>query len=135
MSIIPSPWAIAYAHRHFTGTKDSHGNKKRITDPPEIRMVMSIAQPGRFGASREVISAENLLRDETALMMAVADPTIYYVDDSIWIFPEFDKYGCLIPGSGIAYWIMGTPADDRQGPWPDLLAMFGGVVRCKRVSG
>ena len=135
MSIIPSPWPIAYQHRSYTGEVDAHGNKTRVTDPPEVRMVMSIAQPGRFGSSREIISAENLLREETILMMAVADPTIYSPDDRIWIFPAFDVFGCLIPDSGIAYWVLGNPADDRQGPWPGLLAMFGGVVRCKRVSG
>lgn len=135
MSVIASPHKIAHIARQFNATvEDEHGNHPTTKDPPVIRRVMSITQFGRRGSSQEVVSADYALRTETTLQMTVADPPTYQPDDQVLLWPELDANDDYVPGSGIAYWVDGEPADDRDGPWPTLLSMFGGVVKLRRVT-
>ena len=134
MSIIPSPWPICHIPRTVdTTTTDDHGNNPIVDGEPVIRYVMSIMQYGRRGSSREVISPDYLLRTETTLMISVADPENYSPEDLVLIDPEIEN-GSYVPESGSAYWVDGLDNDERTGPWPNLLAMFGGVVKLRKVT-
>jgi hypothetical protein len=133
-SIIPSPWTVVHIPRAMTGPPDDHNNPTKIASPPVIRKVMSVTQFGRRGSSREVISPEYLSRTETTIHISVADPTVYKPEDQVLVWPDFDENGNYVAGSGIAYWVDGVPSDERTGPWPELLAMFGGVVKLRKVT-
>jgi hypothetical protein len=130
VSIIPSPWPVAHIHRYFSDEEDDHGNFPRVEDPPVIRWVMSIAQ----SRGVEIVGEDLALRTATSLDMAVADPETYHADDHILLNPDLDDNGDYVPGSGLLYWVDGDSSDERQGPWPSLLAMFGGVVKLRRVT-
>ena len=134
-SVIPSPWQVVHIPRYIdTAQEDDHGNYPILEDPPVVRNVMSITQFGRRGSSREIISPEFLLRTETTIHIAVSDPTIYEPEDLVLLYPELDATGSYVADTGIAYWVDGVPSDERTGPWPGLLAAFGGVVKLRRVT-
>jgi hypothetical protein len=117
-----------------TTTEDEHGNNPIVEKPPVLRPAMSITQFGRRGSSRELISPDYLLRTETEIHMAVADPQTYSSEDLVLLDPEVDDTGVYVPASGTAYWVDGVPNDERRGPWPGLLALFGGTVKLRRVT-
>jgi len=134
-SIIPSPYPIVHIAREIDTEMDPDtGNPTIVNEAPVVRYVQSIAQFGRRGSSREVISPEYLMRIETQLSVSVADPSVYASDDQMILEPELDGGGNYIDGTGVAYWIDGTPSDSREGPWPQYLAVFGGVVHLRRVT-
>jgi hypothetical protein len=130
VSIVPSPWPVVHIHRYFSDEEDDHGNFPRVEDAPVIRWVMSIAQ----SQGLEIVNESHALRTATTLDMAVADPPSYSADDHVFIWPELDADGEYVPDTGTLYWVDGDPSDERQGPWPGLLSMFGGVVKLRRVT-
>jgi hypothetical protein len=130
VSVVPSPWPVAHIHRYFSDEEDEHGNFPRVEDPPVIRWVMSIHQQRGL----EIQAESHALQVSTALDMAVADPENYHADDHVLIDPALDDQGEYVPESGTLYWIDGDPSDERVGPWPGLLSMFGGVIKLKRVT-
>jgi hypothetical protein len=135
-SVVPSPWVIVHIPRHIdlTAEEDDHGNQPIVEGDPVLRPVMSLSQFGRRGSSRELISPDYLLRSETELHMSVANPEVYSTEDLVLVWPQWDDAGNWIPESGTAYWVDGVPTDERTGPWPFLLCMFGGVVKLRRVT-
>jgi hypothetical protein len=137
VSVIPSPWPVCHIARRIStdpADEDEHGYYPIVDQPPVIRFVMSITQFGRRGSTHEVISPEYLLRTETTLLMAVADPTPYQPEDLVLVNPQLDMNGQYVTDTGTAYWMDGVAADERQGPWPDLLAAFGALLRLRRVT-
>jgi hypothetical protein len=121
---------VAHIHRYFSEDEDDHGNYPRLEDPPVIRWVMSIHQQRGL----EIQAESHALQVSTALDMVVADPESYSADDHVILNVGIDDDGEYVPETGTLYWIDGDPTDERQGPWPGLLAMFGGIVRLKRVT-
>jgi hypothetical protein len=135
VSIIPSPWTVCHIPRSIdTTTTDEHGNHPIVDEPPVLRKAMSLTQFGRRGSSREVISPDYLMRAETEVHMAVANPDVYSTEDLVLLNPDIDASGNYVPESGTAYWVDGMPNDERKGPWPALLSMFGGTVKLRRVT-
>jgi hypothetical protein len=136
VSIIASPWPVVHVPRAIdpNGPLDDHNNPPLVVGTPVMRKVMSITQFGRRGSSREVISPDYLLRTETTIHISVADPTVYDPDDLVYLYPDFDDTGTWVSDSGIAFWVDGVPSDERTGPWPWLLALFGGIVKLRRVT-
>lgn len=135
MSIVASPWTVCHIARFIdTTTEDEHGNNPIAEKPPVLRRAMSLTQFGRRGSTREIISPDYLLRTETEIHMAVADPETYSSEDLVLIEPDIDDAGAYVPDTGTAYWVDGVPNDERLGPWPGLLSMFGGSVKLKRVT-
>lgn len=134
-SIFPSPYAVVHiARRLDTTVKDSHGNYPMMTSAPVIRRAQSIAQYGRRGSSRAVFTAETQNREEITLLMVVSNPEAYADGDQVLVDPTFDVDGNYVAGTGTAYWVDGSPSDERKGPWPKLLAQFGGLVKLRRVT-
>jgi len=130
VSIVPSPWPVAHIKRYFSEDEDEHGNYPRLEDPPVVRYVMSIHQQRGL----EIGGNEYALQVSSSLDMAVADPEVYAADDHVILDIDIDENGDYIPDTGTLFWIDGDPSDERVGPWPGLLAMFGGVVKLKRVT-
>jgi hypothetical protein len=136
-SIVPSPWTVCHIARVIStnpADEDEHGNYPIQDQPPVLRRAMSITQFGRRGSSREVISTDYLLRTETEVHLVVADPETYHPEDLVLVDPQLDATGNYVPNSGIAYWVDGVPNDERVGPWPFLLSVFGGTVKLRRVT-
>jgi hypothetical protein len=134
-SIVPSPWVVCHIARFIdTTTEDEHGNNPIAEKDPVLRNAMSLTQFGRRGSSREIISPDYLLRTETEVHMVVADPQTYSPEDLVLISPEIDDTGAYVENSGTAYWVDGIPNDERLGPWTDLLSVFGGTVKLRRVT-
>lgn len=137
MTLIPSPWPVVHiARRQSTNPsdEDDHGNLPVVTQSPVVRHAMSIIQHGRNGSSHQIMSAEFVDRTETTIALTVADTTIYAPQDQVLIFPELHPDGTWVTGTGIAYFVDGVPNDERVGPWPGLLKMFGGHVGLRRVT-
>lgn len=137
MSIFPSPWPVVHiARRRSTdpADEDDHGNYPTVTLTPVVRRAMSIIQHGRTGSSKQILSSEYVDRTETTMELTVADTTVYESQDQVLIFPSFNSDGSWQAGSGIAYVVDGVPTDERVGPWPGLLAIFGGNVKLRRVT-
>jgi hypothetical protein len=134
VSIVPSPWTVLHIERSWTGPTDDHNNPTLVESPPVPRKVMSVTQFGRRGSSRELVSPDYVQRTETIIHLAVGDPSLYHPDDQIILWPDFDATGAYVPDSGTAYWVDGLPSDERNGPWPFLLSLFGGLVRLRRVT-
>jgi len=135
MSIIPSPWPVVHIARRLNLTvEDDHGEHPVETLTPVVRRAMSYIQHGRNGSSHQVMSAEFVERTETTLGMTVADTTLYEPQDQVFIFPELNPDKTWQVNTGLAYWVDGVPTDERVGPWPGLLKIFGGTVKLRRVS-
>lgn len=134
--LIPTPYTVVHIPRDLnkSGSKDSHGNYQIVASAPVVRKVQSIGQFGRRGSSRQVQSTEVSDRVETTLQMAVPNPDVYHSDDRVIIDPQLDGSGSYVPGTGIAYLVDGEPFDERTGPWPRYLKLFGGVVKLRRVT-
>jgi hypothetical protein len=133
--IVPSPWTVCHIPRYIDTTQeDEHGNPPIIDGEPVLRQAISVTQFGRRGSSREIISTDYLLRTETEVHLVVADPDTYNPEDLVLIDPEVDASGQYVKDTGIAYWVDGFPNDERLGPWADLLSMFGGTVKLRRVT-
>jgi hypothetical protein len=133
-SVVPSPWTIIHIARRRNGPEDDHGNKTMVIADPVVRKAMSIQQTLRRASSHEVLGQQYAQRSDTILHIAVADVTPYKDEDQIIIWPEFDGGGEWVRGTGVAYWVDGIPNDERVGPWPNLLAVFGGVMHVRRVT-
>ena len=136
--LIPSPYPVAHIARWIDETtEDEHGNNPVTEDPPVVRWVYSVTQIGQRGSrgsSHEVVGPEFEERIETILHMACNDPTVYKASDQIIVDPELDTEGNYVPDSGTAYWVDGDISDERVGPWPELLAWSGGLVKLKRIT-
>lgn len=134
MGWFPSPYPVAHIARRFDRTEldPDTGNEVLITAPAVIRYAQEISQTGK-ASSDDVIGSEFENRTDTTLIMCVDDPTVYSSDDQVVIDPELEGSE-YVPGSGTAYWVDGNPSDQRQGPWAQLFAGFGGVVMLKRVT-
>jgi hypothetical protein len=135
-SIFPSPYRVVHIARYIDEDQidPDTGNAAIVADPPVVRKVQSISQFGRRGSSHEVISSEYELRTQTEIHLSVANPEVYAPDDQVLLNAEFTSSGQYVSGTGTAYWVDGNPADSRQGPWPQYLAVFGGVVKLRRIT-
>ena len=132
---IPSPITVVHIPRHLSDTPDADtGNYEFIEDTPVVRKVQSLGQFGRFGSSHEVMGPDVTERNETRLRMACTNPSLYKPSDLVVINPELDTDGNWITDTGDVYFVDGEPFDERQGPWPALLSVFGGGVKLRRVS-
>lgn len=137
MGFAPTPHRLAHIRRweDLDAPVDEHGNAPVREDPPVVRRVYSVSQFGRLGvSSREVISAEYEERSDTTLRVAVPDPSVYSPADQVLLWIKVDADGQYVPETGVAYWVDGVPADDRQSPWPSLTRSMGGVVKVRRVT-
>jgi hypothetical protein len=126
----PSPHPVVHIARRFTGTDPDTGNPQLVTDPPVVRWAQELVQQN----SSDDLNEENLDRVEVTIQMAVDDPTFYCTDDQVIINPQLNPDKTWVTGTGEAYWVDGTPDDNRQGPWPDLFKAFGGILMLKRVT-
>ena len=72
-------------------------------------------------------------RVEETLEMSVDDVTFYEAADQVIINPEIVG-GEYVAGTGTAYWVNGTPDDQRNSPWPGFFKEFGGVIHLRRVT-
>jgi hypothetical protein len=137
VSIIPSPWPVCHIARRTStnpADEDDHGTRPPVESPPTIRKAMSFLQHGRTGSSQQIMTTEAAQRVETTIAMSVADPETYVNQDQVLLFPEVDGNGDYVPGTGVAYFVDGDSTDERIGPWPALLGVFGGIVRLRRVT-
>jgi hypothetical protein len=137
MAFAPTPYRLAHIRRweDLNAPVDEHGNAPVVEDPPVVRRVYSVSQFGRLGiSSREVISAEYAERSDTTLRVAVPDPTVYSAADRVLLWIKLDADGQYVAGTGVAYWVDGVPADDRQSPWPSLTRSMGGILKVRRVT-
>lgn len=137
MTLVPSPWPVVHiARRQSTNPsdEDDHGNLPVLTLTPVVRRAMSIIQHGRNGSSKQVMNAESVDRTETTIALTVADTTLYVPQDQVLIFPQLHHDGTWVTGTGVAYFVDGIPNDERVGPWPSLLGLFGGNVRLRRIT-
>jgi hypothetical protein len=136
VGVIKAPWPIVHVHRYIddTQTDPDTGNSPLVEDPPVIRHVISFTQVGFHGSSHLVMDEGFEDRVNTTWRMATLEPDKYTTHDHVFRDFRLDPDGVYIPGSGVAYWVDGTPTDSRIGPWPKLLKQFGGVVHIRRVT-
>lgn len=132
MSIIPEPYTVCHKPRRVSGVADSHGNKPVVTLPPVLRKAQSLHQGSKYPRSTVVVSDEYEQRINTTVYMAVSNPTDYESGDEVLLFGTVDSNGDY--QGGTAYRVDGIPTDDRNGPWPQFYAAFGGVVTLVRVT-
>lgn len=131
--IIPEPYTICHIARRLDETfTDSHGNHPVKDLDPVIRKAQSLHQGSAYPRSREIVGEEYLDRIDTMIFMAVNDPTLYAAGDQVLLFGTVDEQGEYQDGT--AYWVDGTPTDDRNGPWRKYYKPFGGVVSLRRVT-
>ena len=130
---IPAPWPVLHIPRTVDTTQtDSHGNHPIIDGAPVIRYVRGYNQPGRLGASSEVISPEFLDRIETTLDMDVPNPQDYHASDGVIIGGTVDEQGNY--DGGTQYWVNGDPTNDFKGPFKRLYTWTGGKVKLRRIT-
>lgn len=138
MPWFPSLYPVAHISRRLSRAEidPDTGNETLIAAEPVVRYVQEIAQNGK-GSSSDVISGDFANRVEESLIMSVDDPNLYQSEDQVIINPELDG-GEYVTGTGIAYWVNGTPNDQRGGPFNTpqggLFQGFGGVIHLKRVT-
>ena len=134
----PSVYPVVHIARRFGSTEvdPDTGNEYLVPAAPVVRYVQEIAQKGK-GSSADVLSGDFQGRVEESLIMSVDNPEVYESEDQVIINPEILN-GEYVPDTGTAYWVNGTPADQRQGPfWTTrsrLFDGFGGVVHLRRVT-
>jgi hypothetical protein len=134
VSIVPSPYPICHIRRITSTELDPDTNDPVVVDgPPVIRHAQSLSQLGK-GSSRQIFDVEHLKRIDSEIRLAVAEPSIFAPQDQIILFPEVDQNGDYVAGSGVAFWCDGIALDARQGPFPQLTKMFGGVLALKRIT-
>lgn len=134
MSIFPSPYSVVHIVRIASTEPDENDDFPVVPQTPVVRKVMAIAQRGRFGSSHQIMDTESLQKVESVLTLTVANPEAYTAGDQVLLYPTLDDEGNYVSGSGTAFWVDGIPTDERTGPWPGLLGLFGGVVKLKRVT-
>jgi hypothetical protein len=132
VSLIPEPYVVCHKARRFSGNYDSHGNAKLETLSPVIRRAQSLHQGAAYPRSAQVVSDEYQQRINTTIFMAVNEPTLYEPGDEVLLFGTVDANGDYVGGT--AYRVDGVPTDDRNGPWKQFYAAFGGVVTLARVT-
>ncbi len=136
ISIIPAPHTVVQIPRTLSALPDPDtGNHEFIEGTPVVRKVQSLTQYyGNHGSSNEVMGADVTERINTEMQMVVADPDTYNPSDLIVIDPKLDDAGAWVPDTGEMYFVDGKPHDERKGPWPQLLSMFGGSVKLRRIT-
>lgn len=134
-SVVPSPIPVVHIPRTLSAQPDPDtGNYEFVEGTPVPRKVMSLAQYGKRGSSDEIMSADFTERIHTHLQMVCADPKLYNPSDLIVVHPQFDATSAWVPDTGEMYFVDGEPFDEREGPWPQLLSMFGGSLKLTRVT-
>lgn len=132
MSLIPEPYTVLHRPRRLSTEPDDHGNFPVETLEPVIRKAQSLHQGSAYPRSAQVISDEYEKRIDTTIFMAVNDPLLYEPGDEVLLFGTIDGDGNY--EGGTVYRVDGVPTDDRNGPWPQFYASFGGVVTLKRAT-
>lgn len=136
MPFAPTPQRVAHIVRYEDTTNgvDEHGNYPIVDEPPVIRHIYDISQFGRRGSSSIVQGPEFQDRVETTIHLSVPYPELFSSGDQILLDFDVDVNGDYVPGTGIAYWVDGEPAEDRLSPWPRYTKNMGGVVKIRRVT-
>jgi hypothetical protein len=125
---------ICHIPRSYTESVDPDtGNPVLVESAPVVRYVQEITQTGKK-SSEDIEGPESVDRVVTNLLMSVEDVSVYSTDDQVIIGAALDTGGGYVPGSGEAYWVDGTPNDQRGGPWPQLFQVFGGIIMLRRVT-
>lgn len=129
MGLFASNYPVVHIARRYTAVDPDTGNEVLTEESPVVRYAQEVVQV----KSGDVMSGEFQDRVVSELQMAVDDPTLYATDDQVIVAPEVTG-GSWVAGTGEAYWVNGTPDDQRGGPWPNLFKQFGGIVMLKRVT-
>jgi len=130
----PSLYPVCHIARRYDAVEvdPDTGNEIQVVAAPVVRYAQEFSQV-RKGSSSDVLSADFVDRVEETIEMSVDDVSVYATADQVILNPEISG-GEYVAGTGTAYWIDGTPNDQKNSPWPGLFAEFGGVIRLKRVT-